>query len=166
MATNYQWLLEDSVAKFSELMRQHRRLTAEAAKVEKAILKREKTLRWAAARLRQINCHSLNTAAQTWTYKSRKRYLEAVRTVLKTYPIRLTPVQVRDLLGTLGFNASQHRNVLADVHQSLRRLAIRGEVIQEDIVPHQPTYLWNTATVKHSPPSGDKSATARSLNGT
>ncbi len=160
MAINYQWLVEDSVARFSELMRNHRRLTAEIAKVEKGIVKHEKTLRWAAARLRRTNQLSSSTTAQaSINNEPPANFREAVRAVLISYPIPLTPVRVRDLLGMVGFETGRYRNALADVHATLKRLVVLGEVIQDNTLAYQTTYLWNGAVAE-----GDESRERNHLN--
>lgn len=148
MSINYQRLIEDSVARFSDLMRQHRRLDAEIARLEKEIVRRRKTLRWVAAHLRQNNLTPAATVPEISIAPT--SFMDAVRRVLRSYPIWLTPARVRDLLDVVGFDIGRYRNPLADVHVTLRRLVARGEVIQDKTVSDQPAYLWNRAIVERN----------------
>jgi len=157
MSINYQWLVEDSVARLSGLMRERRRLTVNIAKLEKDIVKRGKTLRWAAARLRQSDQGPAATMSQvSITNEPPSCFSDAVRAVLRTYPIWLTPVYVRDLLTMVGFETGRYRNALADVHVALRRLVIRGEVIQEKTISDQSIYLWNNAVAERNKASSSE----------
>lgn len=146
MSINHLLLVKDSVARFSDLMQQRRKLIGELARIEKDIVKVQKTLRWAAARLSQDNVNSGAQRPEISIDEPRPLgFTDAVRTVLRNYPVWLTPILVRDLLATVGFDISGYQNALSTVHCLLGRLVASGEVIQGKTIADKPAYLSNGA---------------------
>jgi hypothetical protein len=67
---------------------------------------------------------------------------DAVRRVLLTYPISLTPVSVRDLLPTVSFDPGRYKHPLTSIHTILRRLVAIGEVLRVEQSPNSARYIW------------------------
>ena len=150
MAINYQQVVADSIAELSALMQKKRRLNSESAKLQRQTEKTRKILRWAAEHLAQdsdtregLPCFSTDKAGEIG-------FTEAVRSVLKTYPIGLTPVMVRDLLETVGFDMSRYQSPLPSIHVILRRLLAHQEVVTAT-TNGQHSYVWSEAISAQSP---------------
>lgn len=67
---------------------------------------------------------------------------DAIRQVLSTYPIWLTPSGVRDLFPSIGFDATHYKHPLTSIHSILRRLVATGEVVRTDQLPGATGYMW------------------------
>jgi hypothetical protein len=57
---------------------------------------------------------------------------DAVREVFKSATGRLTPADIRDALVEMGYNVTQHTNMLASIHTCLKRLTSVGEIERYD----------------------------------
>ena len=134
---NYQQLVEDSVHRLSGLMRQRRKLDAEIARLQKLVL--------TTARL-SASTHKGGMGLNVATSNEPIGLTEAVRRVFATYRIRLTPVLVRDLLPSVGFDTSRYKEPLTSIHAILRRLVLRREVTREKAPDGGTVYVWVEAS--------------------
>lgn len=130
MTITYQQLVEDSVRRLSDLMRQRRKLDAEIARLQKLL---RRTVRFGAPN-KPANVEVLAHCSFGAT--------NAVQCVLTTYRIWLTPALVRDLLPSIGFDTGRYKEPLTWIHGSLRRLVLCGKVIRREAVTGKSEYLW------------------------
>ena len=131
MAINYQQLVEDSVRKLSLLMRQRRRLDADIRRLQRLV-------RTTAG----FSASTHKGAGGSTPASGPIGFTEAVRKVLATYRIWLTPVFVRDLLPSVGLDTGRYKQPLTSVHAILRRLVVRGEVNRRRVPEGETEYLW------------------------
>jgi hypothetical protein len=75
---------------------------------------------------------------------------DAVREVLKTAPpaIRLSAVSVKNKLEQMGFDIGKYKNVLAVIHQVLRRLHEGGEAKMVTNSEGKAMYIWKADSGK------------------
>ncbi|HYV07536.1 MAG TPA: hypothetical protein VFB82_23275 [Blastocatellia bacterium] len=66
----------------------------------------------------------------------------AVREVVKSSNVALTPMEVRDRIVAGGFDVAQHNNPMASIHTALKRLASTPEV-SETLKDGKKAYRWN-----------------------
>ncbi len=58
---------------------------------------------------------------------------EGIREILRAaYPNKLTPVQIKDQLKAAGQDLSGHKNVMASIHSTLKRMLDNEELITSD----------------------------------
>lgn len=108
-------------------MRKRRNLDFKIARVEKELTRIRKTLRWAATQLPHDNPeHDRKGPEISSTDRESIGFTDAVREVLRSYPTWLSPMLVRDLLETVGFEISGYQNPLSTVHCLLGRLVAGG----------------------------------------
>lgn len=158
MAINYQRVVEESVERLSDLIRQRRRLNAEVARVEGQIARQGKALRWAAAQLSQSNLSSTVTLPEISADEIEPLGLtEAIREVLRTYPVWLTPLVIRELLSFVSFNANTSQTPLVSIHVALRRLVASGEVTPGKTPSAGQAFLWNQVVASSSAVGADAS---------
>ncbi len=131
MAIDYQRLTEASILQLSSLIRARRDLDAEILKVQRRV-------RSNAARGNKGTTSSAILSSNTGPLG----VTEAVRRVLHYYPMWLSPVSVRDLLPTIGFDFSHYKHPLTSIHSILRRLIATGEVIRADRPQVGAAYMW------------------------
>jgi hypothetical protein len=133
MAINYPQLMEESILKLSDLTRQRRKLDREIARLKRLIC--------STARTSQLASRTTRTATPSFDI-SAIGFTAAIRRVLDTYRIWLTPVLIRDLLPTVGFSTSRYKEPLPSIHVILNRLAVTGEVIRSSRPNGHIAYLW------------------------
>jgi hypothetical protein len=133
MAIDYLQLTQTSVLRLSDLVRARRQLDAK-------ILRLQRQLRSTTAQLPQKEERAANSAPSAG--RGCVGVTDAVRRVLLTYPISLTPVSVRDLLPCVGFDAGNYKHPLTSIHSILRRFVASGEVVRTDQLPNPPRYVW------------------------
>ena len=138
MAIDYQQVMERSVAEFSDLIRQRRKLDDKIARLQK-------TVHWCARQLCDSSPQSAVAAPVADAEDGPIGFTEAVRQVLLTYRIWLSPVQVRDLLPTIGFDTKTYHEPLPSIHVILKRLVPTGEVIQAKPSSGGSAYIWASA---------------------
>jgi hypothetical protein len=72
---------------------------------------------------------------------------EAVRDILRAvYPKRLSPVEIKDQLKARGQDLTQHSNVMASVHSTLKRMLDNEEIRTND---EGLTYGWRRFAFRH-----------------
>jgi len=158
MSINYQQVVEDSIAELSALTQKKRLLHAQCAQLEMQTEKTRRTLHWAAVHLGQNPTGSPATSLRIPNVVSEEvSYTEAIRSVLKTYPVPLTPVMVRDLLTTVGFDVTKYQKPLPTIHVILRRLVASQEVVRGETRDRKSAYVWNHAGVSSSTGVGPRS---------
>lgn len=137
MAIDYLQLTQTSVLRLSDLVRARRDIDAK-------ILRLRRQLRSAVAELpRKAERAAGSTPGSTPSASMGcAGVTDAVRRVLLTFPISLTPVSVRDLLPCVGFDANRYKHPLTSIHSILRRLVATGEVLRTDRLPDTPRYVW------------------------
>lgn len=133
MAIDYLQLTQTSVLQLSDLVRARRDLDAK-------ILRLQRQLRSTAAQLPRKGQRAASSALSP--SMDCVGITDAVRRVLLTYPIWLTPVSVRDLLPCVGFDADRYKHLLASIHSILRRLVATGEVVRTDELRDTTQYVW------------------------
>ena len=133
MAIDYLQLTQTLVLRLTNLVRARRDLDAK-------ILRLRRQLRSTAAELPGKDERAANSSPSASL--GRVGVTDAVRRVLLTYPISLTPVSVRDLLPCVGFDTDRYRHPLTSIHSILRRLVATGEVVRTDRRPDAPRYVW------------------------
>jgi len=138
MAIDYRQIMQSSVAEFSDLIRRRRKL-------EDRIARLQKTFQWCARQLSQGSLPSAVAAHMANAEDGPTGFTEAVRQVLSTYRIWLSPVLVRDLLPTIGFDTKTYREPLPSIHVILKRLVSSGEVIQSKQSSGGTVYVWASA---------------------
>jgi hypothetical protein len=99
-------------------------------------------IRWCA---RQLSQESESAGARYVPQAEAIGFTEAVRQVLSTYRIGLSPVAVRDLLPTVGFETSLYHEPLPSIHVILKRLVSRGEVTQNKLPSGVTVYVWSSS---------------------
>ena len=117
MAIDYQQLIKDSVRELSELVRERRRLDDQIKRLQRLV-------RTTATRVTSSNNHGIAELKE----KDSMGLTEAVRHVFGLYNMELTPVMIRDLLPTVGYDTSRYKEPLPLIHAILRRLVVRGTV--------------------------------------
>jgi len=143
MAIDYhQQIMQDSVAQFSRLIRQRRHL-------DKKIARLEKMVRWGAMELSQSDPQSALPTDVPEAQTGLVGFTDAVRRVLSTYRMWLSPVLVRDLLPIVGFEIDSYEEPLPSVHVILRRLVLSGEALRSRVSSGNALYTWGSG-VKES----------------
>jgi hypothetical protein len=74
----------------------------------------------------------------------------AVRSVLRASMAGLTPVDVRDRLGSFGIDPAAYSNPLASIHVVLKRLTAAGELWSYRTPDGKQTYVWKRAAVPYA----------------
>lgn len=138
MAIDYQHVMQHSVAEFSDLMRRRRELDDKIARLQKMV-------HWCARQMSQSRPQPAIAAQMPNAEDGPIGFTEAVRRVLSTYRIWLSPVQVRDLLPTIGFDTKAYNAPLPSIHVILKRLVPTGEVIQGKPSSGGTVYIWASA---------------------
>jgi hypothetical protein len=76
---------------------------------------------------------------------------DGIREILRaSYPKRLSPVEIKEQLKARGQDLSQHKNVMASIHSTLKRMLENNEIQTGD---DGLTYGWRR---KHVVPSGKR----------
>jgi len=75
---------------------------------------------------------------------------DAVRSVLRASVAGLTPVEVRDRLGSFGIDLAVYSNPLASIHIVLKRLTTGGELWSYRAPGGKQTYVWKRAAVPYA----------------
>jgi hypothetical protein len=143
MAIDYQQVMQDSVAEFSDLIRRRRELDDKIARLQKMV-------HWCARQLPQSGAQSAIESHTPNAEDAALGFTEAVRRVLSTYRIWLSPVQVRDLLPTIGFDTDTYHEPLPSIHVILKRLVPTGEVMQAKPSSGGTVYIWASAVEETS----------------
>jgi hypothetical protein len=133
MAIDYLQLTQTSVQQLSDLVRERRELEAKILKLKRQLRSTAAHLLWKAGRA---------ASSVPSTRMGSVGVTDAVRRVLGTYPISLTPVSVRDLLPSVGFDPDRYKHPLTSIHSILRRLVATGEVARIDQPPNTTRYVW------------------------
>jgi hypothetical protein len=133
MSIDYKRIMEDSILKLSESLKQRRKLDNEIARLQKMV--RWAALQGSAGRVPEgeINKDDQGTAFGL---------TEAISRVLRTYDTWLSPVLVRDLLHSVGFDIGAYREPLPSIHVTLKRLVDGGEAIQSKVSSGKTVYMW------------------------
>ena len=151
MAINHQQFMQDTAAQLSDLIRKRR-------EIDRQIRRAERMLHWSATK---ISCSNAVQSLDPFIAEKESVGLsDAIRRVLSTYPIPLSPVVIRDLLPTVGFKGDlrSYDSPLRSICISLRRLVAHGEVIQTKISPRNTTYTW--ASSLSQPPDSELGSTS------
>jgi len=144
MAVGYhQQIMQNSVAQLSDLIRKRRQL-------DKKIARLEKIVRWVAMQLSQSNPGSAVLPDVPKAQTGLMGFTDAVRRVLSTYNMWLSPVLVRDLLHTVGFDTSLYKEPLPSIHVILRRLVSSGEAMQCKLSSGSAVYIRASAVEEHT----------------
>jgi len=117
MAIDHQQLIKDSVRELSELVRERRRLDDQIKRMQRLV-------RTSATRFRSSKDGDIGGLKESGSMG----LTEAVRQVFGLYDMELTPVMIRDLLPTVGYDTSRYKEPLPLIHAILRRLVVRGTV--------------------------------------
>jgi hypothetical protein len=141
MAIDYKQIIGESVRRLSDLMRRRRKLDADILRLQRLV---RRTVRVSESHLESSTSPAVPIYEITSTGVT-----DAVRQVLMTYGIWLTPVLIRDLLPTVGFDTSLYRNPLISIHAILRRLILSGEVIRGKQPAGGTAYLWAGSSGKN-----------------
>jgi hypothetical protein len=129
MAIDYLQLTQTSILELTDLVRARRDLDTKIPRLQRQLRSTAAELSQKAERAEDsIPSGSVGCAGIT----------QAVRRVLMTYPISLTPVSVRDLLPCLGFDTGRYKHPLTSIHSTLRRLLVTGEVVRNYQQPSAP----------------------------
>lgn len=121
MAIDYQQLLERSIKDLARALRERRDLEFRITRLQKMVLS-------LAARIGPSDLADGQFPLPS--SRSPEGITEAVRWVLFTYRIWLTPTEIRDLLPTANFDVKRHKNPLTCIHSILRRLVASGIAIR------------------------------------
>jgi hypothetical protein len=74
---------------------------------------------------------------------------DSIRDILRaTYPKASSPVEIKDQLKSRGQDLSQHKNVMASIHSTLKRMLENGEIKTDD---EGLTYCWHRRHLRHVP---------------
>jgi hypothetical protein len=127
---NYKQLLEDMRKRLSDLLEQQEDTEQEIAQLKQAILSiaplAKEKLEHGIWDIFGINSRSIT---------------ETIREILQAaYPKRLSPVEIRDQLKNRKLDLSQHRNVMASIHSTLKRMFDNEEIVTDD---EGLTYGWH-----------------------
>ena len=117
MAINHQQLIKDSVHELSDLVRERRRLDDQINRLQRLV-------RTTAIRFKS----SKDDGIAEMKRKESLGLTDAVRHVFALYDMELTPVMIRDLLPTIGFDTGRYKEPLTPIHAILRRLISSGVV--------------------------------------
>lgn len=130
----YQTSVEEQIKKLSSLMRQRRKLDVEISRLQ--------TL----ARTRALLRLGVGDSSSSPSDQKEKAigFTEAVRQVLFTYRVWLTPGLVRDLLPSVGLEPSHQKHELSSVHTVLKRL-VRNRTAVRELMFHKVMYRWAEA---------------------
>jgi hypothetical protein len=120
MAINYKKIMEDSIVQLSKSLKERRKLDNEIARLQK--IARWSALQQSSSNPAQANAHSAEGRTIGLT--------EAVCKVLRLYETWLSPVLVRDLLSSVGFEIAAYHEPLPSIHVTLKRLVSSGEAVQ------------------------------------
>ena len=71
---------------------------------------------------------------------------DACRLVLSGNPCPMTPTEVRDRLGAIGFDLSKYSSALSAIHTVLRRLSEAGEIRFVELASGKFAYEWRPTT--------------------
>lgn len=129
----YQNSVAEQIKKISSLMRQRRKLDVELARLQ--------TLARTQALLRLGVDGSAGLSRAGSRPERAIGFTEAVRQVLFTYRVWLTPGLVRDLLPSVGFEPSRHKHELSSVHTVLKRLVRNGTAVRQ-LIFQKMMYCW------------------------
>lgn len=132
MAIDYLQLTQTSVLQLSHLVRARRDLDAKILRLQRQLRLTAAQSPWKGQRVTSAPSPGMGSVGIT----------DAVRRVLLSYPIWLTPVSVRDLLPCVGFDADRYKHPLASIHSILRRLVATGEVVRTDQQRNTTQYVW------------------------
>jgi hypothetical protein len=130
MSINYRKIMEDSIVKLSKSLKQRRKLDNEIARLQK--LARWSALQQSSGNLPAANAPQSGTVGLT----------EAVCKVLRLYETWLSPVLVRDLLSSVGFEIGIYHEPLPSIHVTLKRLVSSGEAVQCKRSSGGSVYTW------------------------
>ena len=71
---------------------------------------------------------------------------DACRVVLRGNGCPMTPTEVRDQLGTIGFDLSKYSSALSAIHTVLKRLSEAGDIRFVELASGRFAYEWLTPT--------------------
>jgi hypothetical protein len=126
---NYKQLLEDMGKRLSYLLEQQEDIEQEIAQLKQAIVS-------IAPLAKEKLDHGI---WDMYDFNSRS-ITETIREILQAaYPKRLSPVEIRDQLKNRKLDLSQHRNVMASIHSTLKRMLDNQEIETDD---EGLTYGW------------------------
>jgi hypothetical protein len=130
--------MEDSVFELSRLIRERRKIDHKITRLQGII--------------RSTARQSPRSARTAHAQVGANGFTDAVRQVLITYDMWLTPVLIRDLLPTVGFDTRGYKEPLPSIHVILNRLVSGGQVIRDKRNRQGAVYLW-AETVRGVPSS-------------
>jgi hypothetical protein len=114
MCIDYKEIMEEKILRLSESLKHRRKLDNEIARLKKMV-------RWAAAQRFAGRAEERSDKAG----QSRALGLtESISEVLRTYDTWLSPVLVRDLLDSIGFDIDVYREPLPSIHVTLNDWSI------------------------------------------
>jgi hypothetical protein len=138
MGVDYKKVMENSILKLSESLKQRRKLDNEIARLQKMA-------RWAA--LQRFDGQVPEGSDKAFQ-SSALGLTEAISQVLRTYDTWLSPVLVRDLLDSVRFDIGVYRDPLPSIHVTLKRLVDRGEAIRSKLSCGGAVYMWTNGPTK------------------
>lgn len=148
MPIDYQQIVEQSILRLADLVRQRRRIDSEITRLQGFLRSMVRRVPENASGFPVPNEAGLSGDAIGIT--------KAVAQILQTYKVALTPVLIRDLLPCVGFDASRYKDPLTSIHVVLKRLVISGQVVRREL-PEGNGYLWNSYSAQiNVVPSGPK----------
>src|SRR5947209_6637035 len=109
MSINYKKIMEDSIVELSNSLKERRKLDGQIARLQKIA-------RWSALR------QSSGNPSVAGSSSAKLGLSEAICNVLRLYGTWLSPVLVRDLLSSVGFDVGGYHEPLPSIHVTLKRL--------------------------------------------
>lgn len=134
MPIDYQQIVEQSILRLSDLVRQRRRLDSEITRLQGF-------LRSMVSRVGEAGSAIPVPSNEAGLSGDPLGITKAVAQILQTYKVSLTPVLIRDLLPCVGFDASRYKDPLTSIHVVLKRLVISGQAVRREL-PEGHGYLW------------------------
>jgi hypothetical protein len=137
----HQQTIQDSIEELSDLVRQRRKL-------DKRIARLQKMVGWDAVQLSENIPPSAPSSGAFPAQPAPIGFTEAIRRVLSSYKMWLSPVLVRDLLPMVGFDIERYKEPLPSIHVILGRLVSSGEALQSKHVSGNAMYIWADGSEK------------------
>jgi hypothetical protein len=135
---DYKKIMEETILRLSESLKHRRKLDNEIARLQKMV-------RWAAA---QRFAGRAGERSDKASQSSALGLTESISEVLRTYDTWLSPVLVRDLLDSIGFDIGVYREPLPSIHVTLKRLVDSGKAIRSELSSGGAIYMWTNEPTK------------------
>jgi hypothetical protein len=119
---NYKQVIEEMRKRLSDLLEQQEDIEQEIAQLKLAILS-----------VAPLAKEKLDKGIWDIYDFGGRSITETIREILQAdYPTRLSPVEIRDQLKNRKLDLSQHRNVMASIHSTLKRMLDNKEIATDD----------------------------------